>query len=45
MGRLQKWLAALAGAVLVPAGVVAVTAVSQTAANAATGLPAHVLTG
>jgi chitinase len=45
MGRVHKWLAALAGAVLVPAGVVAVTAVSPTAASAATALPAHVLTG
>src|SRR5262245_13246545 len=45
MGRVRKLLAALAGALLVPVGVVAVVTVSQAPASAATVLPAHVLTG
>jgi chitinase len=45
MSPVRKWTAALAGAVLVPVGAVAVALASQTPASAASGLPAHVLTG
>jgi chitinase len=45
MSRVHKWIVALTGALLVPAGTVALAATSVIPASAVTSLPAHVLTG